>query len=119
MGKLIDSVVIPEQAGFRPGRNSTGQSLSMCQHIDDGCENKLLTAAMFLDLLGANNTVNKKILIQKLFKMTTDRHLTNLIAELLSNRQFFPRIAPRRNKCKKAKNGLPQGRVLALLLFKG
>ena len=79
MVELIDPALIPEQAGFKPGNNSTGQILNMCQHNDDAYENKLLTGAVF-DLTAANDTVNKKM-----FKMTQDRHITTLIAELLSN----------------------------------
>ena len=115
--KLLDPAMIPEQAGFRPGKNSTGQILSMCQHIEDGFENKLLTGAVFVDLTAAYDTVNKKIMLQKLFKMTQDRHLTSLIAELMSNRRFFVQMGPRKSKWKVAKNGLPQGGVLAPLLF--
>jgi len=32
----IDQKIIPEQAGFRPGRTSTGQILNLCQHIEYG-----------------------------------------------------------------------------------
>ena len=56
-------------------------------------------------------------MLQKLFKMTQDRHLTSLIAELMSNRRFFVQMGPRKSKWKVAKNGLPQGGVLAPLLF--
>ena len=118
MVELIDPVMIPEQAAFRPRKHSTGQILSMCQHIEDGYENELLTGAVFVHLTAAYDTVNKKIMIHKLFRLTQDCHLTNLIAELFS-RRFFVQIGPRKNKSKKVKNGLPKGGVLAPLLFNG
>ena len=40
-----------------------------------------------------------------------------LIGELLSNRRFFVQIGPRKSRWRNAKNGLPQGGVLAPLLF--
>ena len=60
MVELLDPLMIPEQAGFRPGKNSTGQILSMCQLIEDGKEIKLLTGGVFVDLTAAYDTVNKK-----------------------------------------------------------
>ena len=62
--ELLDPAMIPEQAGFRSGKNSTGQILSMCQYIEDGFEKKLLTGAVFVDLTAAYDTVNKKIMLQ-------------------------------------------------------
>ena len=61
MMELSDPAMIPEQAGFRPQKNSTGQFLSMCQHIEDEYETKLLTGAVFVDFIAAYDTVNKNI----------------------------------------------------------
>ena len=101
MVELIDPVMIPEQAVFRPGKNSTGRILSMCQHIEDIYENKLLTGAVFFDLTAAYDNVNKKILIQNLFNLTQDRHITTLMAELLSNRRFFCANGPTQKQVEK------------------
>ena len=35
---ITDEKLIPEQAGFRPGRSCTGQILKLTQHIEDGFE---------------------------------------------------------------------------------
>ncbi|VVC42570.1 Hypothetical protein CINCED_3A005987 [Cinara cedri] len=36
----VERKLIPEQAGFRPGKNCTGLVLNLCQYIKDGYENK-------------------------------------------------------------------------------
>ena len=116
-GILLHSLMINEQCGFRSGRNSTGQILNMCQFIEDNFEKKQIIGAVFVDLTAAYDTVNKRIMLQKLFDLTLDQHLTSMIGELLSNRRFFVQMGPRRSTWRKAKNGLPQGGVLAPLLF--
>ena len=114
---ILDPLMINEQCGFRSGRNSTGQILNMCQFIEDSFEKKQMIGAVFVDLTAAYDTVNKRIMLQKLFDLTLDQHLTSMIGELLSNRRFFVQMGPRRSTWRKAKNGLPQGGVLAPLLF--
>jgi hypothetical protein len=41
----IEKMLIPEQAGFKPGKACTGQVLNICQHIEDGFEYKKKTGA--------------------------------------------------------------------------
>ena len=43
---IIDEKLIPEQAGFRPGRSCTGQILKLTQHIKDGFEKGMVTGAI-------------------------------------------------------------------------
>ena len=47
---IIDEKLIPEQAGFRPGRSCAGQILKLTQHIEDGFQKGMLTGAIFVDL---------------------------------------------------------------------
>ena len=118
MISTIDENTIEEQAGgFRAGNNSTGQILNMCQYIEDCFEKKQLAGAVFIDLTAAYDTVNKRRMLHKLYEATLDSHLTVLIGELLSNRRFFVQMGPRKSRWCNAKNGLPQGGVLAPLLF--
>ena len=35
---LIETMIIDQQAGFRPGKSTTGQLLNLTQHIEDGYE---------------------------------------------------------------------------------
>ncbi|CAM4556070.1 unnamed protein product [Leuciscus chuanchicus] len=86
---LIDSKLTKDQAGFRPGRSCTGQLLNLTQHIEDGFECKLITGAAFIDLTAAYDTVQHRTMIRKLFGMTGDLNLCQIIKSLLNNRRFF------------------------------
>ena len=114
---FVDEHVIPEQAGFRPGKSCTGQLLNLTQFIEDGYEEGLITGAAFVDLSAAYDTVNHRILTRKLFEITQDVRLTELIQNMLSNRRFFVDLVGKRSRWRRQKNGLPQGSVLAPLLF--
>ena len=114
---FVDEHLIPEQAGFRPGKSCTGQLLNLTQFIEDGYESKLITGAAFVDLSAAYDTVNHRILTRKIFELTKDVRLTGLIQTLLSNRRYFVVLNDNRSRWRRQKNGLPQGSVLAPLLF--
>ena len=43
--------LIPEQAGFRPGKSCTSQLLNLTEHIEDGYEKRLITGAVFVDFV--------------------------------------------------------------------
>lgn len=74
-------MVIPEQAGFRPGKACTGQVLNICQHIEDGFKNKKIT--------GAYDTVNHNKLLQKVYHYTRDWQFVQIVASLLQNRHIY------------------------------
>ena len=111
---LIDTKLTRDQAGFRPDRSCAGQLLNLIQHIEDGVEYKLITGAAFIDLTAAYDTVQHRTMIRKLFDMTGD---CQVIKRLLNNRRFFVQLNDKKSKWRCQKNGLPQGSVLAPLLF--
>ena len=114
---FVNEHLVPEQAGFRPGKSCTGQLLNLTQFIEDGYEEGLITGAGFVNLSAAYDTVNDRILTRKLFEITQDVRLTELIQNMLSNRRFFVDLVGKRSRWRRQKNGLPQGSVLAPLLF--
>lgn len=113
----IDKSLIKEQAGFRPGKCCTGQVLHLTQHIEDGYEEKKITGAVFVDLSAAYDTVNHKRLKLKIYNLTKDYKLANMVNMLLSNRRFYVSLQGKRSRWRNQRNGLPQGSVLAPTLF--
>ena len=113
----IEEHLTPDQAGFRPGRSCCGQVLNLTQFIEDGYETKQITGTVFVDLTAAYDTVNHRGLLLKIARMTKSRHLVNVIASLLQNRRLYVEIDGKRSRWHAQKNGLPQGSVLAPLLF--
>ena len=53
VGPVIDEHLIPEQAGFRPGKSTTSQVLNLTQHIENGLEEGLVTGVVFVELSAA------------------------------------------------------------------
>ena len=85
---FVDEHLIPEQAGFRPGKSCTSQLLNLTQFIEDGYEEGIITGAAFVDLSAGYDTVNHRILTRKFFEITHDVRLTELLQNMLSNRRF-------------------------------
>ena len=83
----IEQDLIKKQAGFRPGKSCTSQLLNLTQHIEDGYQESTLTGTAFVDLSTAYDTVNHRLLIQKLINITLDSTLCRVIQNLLSNRR--------------------------------
>ena len=113
----VEEELTNDQAGFRPGRSTCGQLLNLTQYIEDGYETKDITGTVFVDLTAAYDTVNHRILLLKVAKMTKNRNTVNIIRSLLCNRRFFVEMDGKKSRWRTQKNGLPQGSVLAPTLF--
>ena len=113
----VDAKLVPEQAGFRPGKSCTSQLLNLTEHIEDGYEKRLITGAVFVDLSAAYDTVNHRRLLSKVLEMTGDVQLTDLIRTMLENIRFFVVLNGKKSRWRQRRNGLPQGSVLAPMLF--
>ena len=114
---LLEQHLIKEQAGFRPGKSCTSQLLNLTQHIEDGYQRGMITGAVFVDLSAAYDTVNHRILIQKLYNTTQDSQLCRVFQNMLSNRRFYVELNNERSRWRRQKNGMPQGSVLSPILF--
>ena len=114
---MLEQHLIKEQAGFRPGKSCTSQLLNLTQHIDDGYQRGMITGAAFVDLCAAYDTINHRILIQKLYNTTQDSQLCRVFQNMLSNRRFYVELNNERSRWRKQKNGLPQGSVLSPILL--
>ena len=113
----IEQHLIKEQAGFRSGKSCTSQLLNLTQHIEDGYEEGMITGTAFVDLSAAYDTVNHRLLIQKLYNTTLDSQLCRVIQNLLSDRRFYVELNNERSRWRIQKNGQPQGSVLSPTLF--
>ena len=104
------------QAGFRPGKSCISQLLNLTQHIEDGYQNRMITAAAFVDLSAAYDTVNHRILIPKIFNTTRDSPLCRVIQNMLSSRKLYVELNNQRSRWRKQHNGLPRGSVLTSIV---
>ena len=114
---FVEEHLIDQQAGFRPGKSTTGQLFNLTQYIEDGFQEKKITGAVFVDLTAAYDTVNHRRLLTKILRMTKDPLLTNFLGVMLTNRRFFVELNNKKSRVRLQRNGLLQGSVLAPLLY--
>ena len=77
----------------------------------------MITGAAFVDLSAAYDTVNHRIIIQKLYNITQDSHICRVLQNMLSNRRLYVELNNERSRWRIQKNGLPQGSVHSPILF--
>ena len=98
---MLEQHLIKEQADFRPGKSCTSQLLNLTQHIEDGYQRGMITGAAFVDLSAAYDTVNHRILIQKLYNTTQDSQLCRVFQNMHNTKM---KVATRNNLLRKLSN---------------
>jgi len=90
----------------------------LTQDTEDSFSAKKKAGVVFVDLTAACGTVWHRGLTCKLLQLLPDRHMVHMIMEMVSNRSFTLTIGnSKRSRLRCLKNGVPQGSVLAPLLF--
>ena len=105
------------QYGFIKNKST---DLALFRHITDiteGIERNNFSAAVYLDLAKAFDTVNHKLLIQKLKTIGIRGPLLDWFTSYLTDREHSVRINNTISPKLKMKHGVPQGSVLGPLLF--
>ena len=115
---LIDALLPKEQAGFQHGKSTVDQAVLLTQNIENSFEAKKKAGAVFIDLTAAYDTVWHHGLTCKLLRLLSDKHMVKMIMELVLNRSFTLTIGDsKQSRLCRLKNGVPQGSVLAPILF--
>ena len=115
---LIDPLLPKEQAGFRRGKSTVDQVVLLAQNIENSFETKKKAGAVFIYLTAAYDTVWHRGLACKLLGLLPDKHMVKMIVELVRNRSFTLTTGDnKQSRLRRLQNGVPQGSVLALLLF--
>ena len=115
---VIDSVLPKEQAGFRRGKSTTDQVTLLTQDIEDAFQRGEKAGVVLLDLTAAYDTVWHRGLHLKMLQTIPDRHMVNFIMEMITNRCFTLHTSDgQQSRVRRLKNGVPQGSVLAPMLF--
>ena len=117
LAPIFESVIPPEQAGFRKKRNTCDQVLALTSYIESEFQKKLKTGAVLIDLSAAYDTVWQAGLMMKVSNVIKCRTTIRLIASLISQRNFRVFLGNQVSRKRMLKNGLPRGSVLAPSFF--
>jgi hypothetical protein len=115
--RLIDAAVSVSQAGFRKNRSCSEQVMALTSHIEAGFERKLKTRTIFIDLTAAYDTVWRDRLMLKFMRAVSCSKISRCLNNMLSNRYFQVFLGDKSSRWRRLNNGLPQGSVLAPILF--
>ena len=114
---IVESVLPKEQAGFRPGRSSQDQVVSLTEDIECTFDKKMKAGVMLVDLFAAYDTVWHHGLTHKLLRALPSKEMVRVIIPMTSQRRFHVHIGGKKSRCRTLLNGVTQGSVIAPLLF--
>lgn len=112
-----NSMLSPDQFGFREGRSTVQAILNLVSAILEGYENKEHTVTVFCDLSKAFDCVSHNLLLRKLSYYGFDRNSIALLTSYLSGRSQCVSLNGKSSKRETIRTGVPQGSVLGPLLF--
>ena len=105
------------QNGFRKNHSTIDTIFKFTTDLQVNKNNKLNTIALYIDFKKAFDTVNHKLLIEKLENMQIKNNVLNWICSYLTNRTQYTRLGENISKDMEVKTGVPQGSILGPLFF--
>ena len=115
---LIDPLLPKDSARFTRGKSTVDQFVLLTKNIENSFEAKNKAGAVFINLTAAYDTVWHRGFTCKLLRLLPDKHMVRMIIKLVQNRNFTLTTGDtKQSRLRRLKNGVPQGSVLAPLLF--
>ena len=105
------------QWGFKQGRSTEGLLLHSTEQWKDALDNGFTVEVIFLDFRKAFDTVNHKILKQKLKGVGMNGRLLHWLEDYLTNRSHFTKVNGKLSEARVIKYGVPQGSLLGQQLY--
>ena len=105
------------QYGFRSGKSTALALIDLTEEIAKAVDGKGFALSIFLDLKRAFDTINYDVLICKLEKYGIRGQVLSWLRSYVTDRQQYVQLNNEVSHCRTISCGLPQGSVLAPLLF--
>ena len=105
------------QNGFRKNHSTIDTIFKFTTDLQLNKNNKLNTLALYIDFKKAFDTVNHKLLLEKLKDMQIKDNVLNWISSYLTNRSQCTHLGDNISKDMQVKKGVPQGSILGPLFF--
>ena len=112
-----ESIILPEQAGFRRYKSTEDQTTHLAQVIEDSFQAQKVTLAAFIDLQKAFDKVWKDGLLVKLLRSGIQGNMYKWTKSYLHNRRARVLVNGRYGRKVLLRQGVPQGGVLSPTLF--
>ena len=109
--------LIYQQFGFRKNKSTTKALARLLDSLLEAVDKGNLTIAVFLDFKKAFDTINHKLLLNKLVRAGLGPKTKALISNYLTNRKQKTKIKNLESSYQTIKTGVPQGSTLGPLLF--
>ena len=111
------SIISNKQFGFQKNKSTSDAILSMIEYIYSSLNDRKTSISVFIDLKKAFDTVNHSILLRKLNCYGIRGLPLELLASYLSDRKQCVKVGDAISNYQTVNIGVPQGSVLAPLLF--
>lgn len=105
------------QSGFRKGHSTTTILLKFRDEIQKSLNRNEVTAAVLIDYSKAFDTIDHRILLQKLAALNFDKSTIKILSSYLANRKQFVQIDDKTSFHFPICFGVPQGSILGPVLF--
>ena len=102
---------------YRQTFSTTTTLTEILNNIYEGAENKMMTSLMATDQTAAFDTVNHKLLIEKLQRYKIGKEACDWIADYLRHRTQYVVLGRSKSIMKTVEHGVPQGSVIGPLLY--
>jgi len=112
-----NSMLSPDQFGFREGRSTVEAILNLVSTILEGYENREHTVTVFCDLSNVFDCVSHILFVRKLSYYGFSQNRIALITSYLSVRSQCVSLNGKSSKRETIRTVVPQGSVLGPLLF--